>query len=72
MFRKSDNELGIDFSESYMAGDKISDLKPAVELGMTPFFIRSRHESDQNKEWLRAHNIKTYNTLYDAVNTYLS
>lgn len=72
MFRKSDDELGINFSESFMAGDKISDLKPAIELDMTPVFIRSRHEPNQNKEWLSAHNIKPFNTLYDAVNTYLS
>lgn len=72
MFRKSDNELGIDFTESFMAGDKISDLKPAIELGMTPIFIRSRHEPNQDKEWLRTHSIEQFDTLYDAVNTFLS
>jgi len=72
MFRKSDRELGIKFNESFMAGDKISDLKPAIELGMTPVFIRSRHESNQNRDWLRAHNIEQFDTLLDAVNAYLS
>lgn len=71
MFKKSADQLGIDFSSSFMAGDKISDLKPAIELGMTPIFIKSRHEPNQNKEWLKKHGITPYNTLYDAVKDYL-
>ena len=71
MFQKSDEKLGIDFSKSYMAGDKISDLKPAIKLGMTPIFIKSRHEPNQDKEWLKKHNIKPFDTLYDAVQKYL-
>ncbi|WP_340104019.1 D-glycero-alpha-D-manno-heptose-1,7-bisphosphate 7-phosphatase [Rhodohalobacter sp. 8-1] len=71
MFRKSDKKLGINFSESFMAGDKISDLKPAIELGMTPIFIKSRHEPNQDKEWLSNHGITPYDTLYDAVEDYL-
>lgn len=67
MFLKAAERLGIDFSKSCMAGDKITDLKPAVELGMKPFFIRSRHEPDQDKDWLRRHNIPVYDTLLDAV-----
>jgi len=68
MFQKSDDVLGIDFGKSYMAGDKLSDLKPALELGMTPFFIRSRHEHKQDKEWLKKHDIEIYDTLLQAVN----
>lgn len=67
MFRKAANKHDIDFSHSYMAGDKISDLKPAIELGITPFFIRSRHEPRQDKEWLNRHNIDSYETLWDAI-----
>lgn len=72
MFLNSDRKLGIDFSSSYMAGDKISDLKPALELGITPIFIRSRHEPYQDKEWLKKHNIAPFDTLYEAVKTILS
>jgi D-glycero-D-manno-heptose 1,7-bisphosphate phosphatase len=71
MFQKSADKLGIDFSTSFMAGDKISDLKPAIELGMTPIFIQSRHEPDQDKEWLIKHGITPYDTLYDAVQDHL-
>lgn len=68
MFRKAAEKHGIDFSRSYMAGDKITDLKPALALGMHPFFIRSRHEPKQDKNWLEKHRIKPYNTLLDALN----
>ena len=71
MFRKSDRILDIDFSSSFMAGDKISDLKPAIELGMTPIFIRSRHEPFQDKDWLKRNGIQPYDTLLDAVSNIL-
>ena len=67
MFMKADEQLNVDFSSSYMAGDKITDLQPAVELGITPFFIRSRHEPKQDKQWLKKHDIPIFNTLLDAV-----
>lgn len=68
MFKKAAEKHNIDFSSSFMAGDKISDLQPAVELGMKPFFIRSRHEPDQDKEWLKRHEIPSYKTLQQALN----
>ena len=71
MFLKTDEKLDIDFNRSYMAGDKISDLKPAIELGMTPVFIKSRHEPNQDKKWLERHSIKPFDTLYDAVKKHL-
>ncbi len=67
MFTKAAERLDIDLSKSCMAGDKLTDLKPAVELGMKPFFIRSRHEPGQDKAWLKKHNIPVFNTLLDAV-----
>lgn len=67
MFRKAAQKHGIDFKRSYMAGDKITDLKPAVKLGITPFFIRSRHERNQDKQWLADHGIETFDTLYDII-----
>ena len=66
LFRKAEQKYGIDFHNSYMAGDKISDLQPAVELGITPFFIRSRHEKNQDKQWLNKHNISIFDTLKEA------
>ncbi|MDX1638121.1 MAG: HAD family hydrolase [Balneolaceae bacterium] len=69
MFEKAAAKHNIDFSRSYMAGDKISDLKPAVELGMTPFFIRSRHEPNQDKGWLQKHEIPMFDNIKQVVET---
>lgn len=69
MFKKAAAKYNIDFSGSYMAGDKVSDLKPAVELGINPFFIRSRHEPYQDKNWLNKHDITSYDNLKQVVNT---
>lgn len=63
MFKRAQEKYDIVFSQSYMAGDKISDLKPAVELGITPFFIRSRHEPHQDKNWLSKHGISIYDHI---------
>ncbi len=69
MFRKAAQKHKIDFDQSYMAGDKISDLKPAIELGMQPFFIRSRHEPGQDKTWLKRHNIQTFDNIKQVIDT---
>lgn len=69
LFEKARKEFQIDFSQSFMAGDKISDLKPAVKLGIKPLFIRSRHELKQDKNWLKTKNIKIFNSLWDAIQT---
>lgn len=67
MFLKAKKEFNIDFSRSYMAGDKITDLKPAVNLGITSFFIKSRHEPYQSKNWLKVHNIRTFDNIGQVV-----
>lgn len=69
MFEQAAAKHNIDFSRSYMAGDKITDLKPAVTLGITPFFIRSRHEEDQDKSWLDRHNIPIFANIKEVVDT---
>lgn len=66
LFKRAQEEFDIDFTRSFMAGDKISDLKPAVKLGITPFFIRSRHEPQQDMEWLKNHEITVCDTLLDV------
>jgi D-glycero-D-manno-heptose 1,7-bisphosphate phosphatase len=63
MFEKAAAKHNINFKNSYMAGDKITDLKPAVELGITPFFIRSRHEPNQEKAWLDQHDIPSFENI---------
>jgi len=69
MFEQAARDHQIDFSRSYMAGDKVSDLQPAVALGIKPFFIRSRHEPDQNKGWLRNHNISFFDNIGQVIET---
>lgn len=69
MFQKAIKALGINPKKSFMAGDKITDLQPAIELGIKPFFIRSRHEPRQDKNWLVKHDVSTFDTLFDAVKT---
>ena len=69
MFRKAAEKHDIDFGSSYMAGDKVSDLKPAVELGMKPFFIRSRHEPKQDRGWLKQHGIPAFDNIGQLINS---
>ncbi|HYW35651.1 MAG TPA: HAD-IIIA family hydrolase, partial [Balneolaceae bacterium] len=67
MFEKAARKHDINFCRSFMAGDKITDLKPAIELGITPLFIRSRFAPSQDKEWLRRHNIPIFDTLWEGI-----
>ncbi len=57
MFELASKELAIDYSQSVMVGDKLSDLKPSIQLGMKSFLVKSVHESEQDLEWLRTHNV---------------
>jgi D-glycero-D-manno-heptose 1,7-bisphosphate phosphatase len=72
MFEKAAREHQIDFSKSYMAGDKMTDMQPAVELGIAPFFIRSRFEPYADKKWLKKHHIPCFDSLLEAVETIIS
>lgn len=67
MFEKAARRFKIDYSQSFMAGDKVTDLKPAVELGITPLFIRSRHEPNQDKEWLRENTVGQFDSLWEGI-----
>lgn len=71
MFDKAAKKHNIDFDSSFMAGDKLTDLQPAVELGITPFFIKSRHEPGQDKSWLQQHDIPASPTLKEALINHL-
>ncbi len=67
MFETAAEEQSIDFSQSYMAGDKQTDLQPAVDLGITCFHIQSRHPSRPDESFLQQHNIPTYNHLGEVI-----
>lgn len=63
MFQKAMRRFNIDPVQSFMAGDKITDLKPAIELGMKPFYIRSRFHSEEAEQWLEKHDLNIFENL---------
>lgn len=67
MFEKAITAFDIDPSKSFMAGDKNSDLIPAVKLGIKPIFITSRHESDQDKNWLQKNKVPIFPNIGRAL-----
>ncbi|MEX0928330.1 MAG: HAD-IIIA family hydrolase [Balneolales bacterium] len=68
MFEKARAKYGIDYRQSLMAGDKVSDLIPAVRLGITPFMIRSRFWDQQDHAWVCDNNIEVFDDLGAVVN----
>ncbi|MEX1213376.1 MAG: HAD family hydrolase [Balneolaceae bacterium] len=67
MFEKAIKAHNIDPERSWMAGDKMTDLQPALKLGITPFFLRSRHLPNQDPEWFEKHRIPTFDRLIDTL-----
>lgn len=67
LFRRAAERFGIDFGRSWMAGDKTSDLEPALALGMRPLYLATRHHAGQDREWIRRNGIPTHATLWEAV-----
>jgi len=57
MFETAQNEFNINYQQSIMIGDKKTDLEPALQLGIRPFFVRSVHEMNQDRDWIVKHNI---------------
>lgn len=67
MFLKALEKFDIDPGQSFMMGDKVSDLVPAVKLGIQPIFIHSRHEPQQDRSWLKQHELKTHLNIAKAL-----
>ncbi len=72
MFRKAADRFNIDLSSSHMAGDKITDLTPALELGMQAYFVRSRFEDSQDKNWLKEKEIGIYDSLHQIIKSVIA
>jgi D-glycero-D-manno-heptose 1,7-bisphosphate phosphatase len=51
----------------HMAGDKISDLQPAIKLGIKPHLIKSRFYETLDMNFIRQHQITTYINLFEVV-----
>ena len=47
MFLEAIEEFDIDIENSYMVGDRFTDLKPADELGIYPVLIKTGYGEDQ-------------------------
>ena len=47
MFLEAIEEFDIDIENSYMVGDRFTDLKPADELGIYPVLIKTGYGTDQ-------------------------
>ena len=52
LFEKAAADLNIDIKNSYMLGDKASDLIPADKLGITPVFLKTGHGREKTLEGL--------------------
>ena len=63
LFHKAANEFQIDFERSVMVGDKQTDLLPALELGISPFLVKSRFFDDELKLWAEHFNIPILETI---------
>lgn len=68
LFKQAAERFDIDFSQSYMAGDKSSDIKPALELGMKPFLVHSRFTDKKLIAWANRQKVAFHPSLVEAVN----
>ncbi len=50
MFLEAKKDLNIDFSESIMVGDKISDVKAGINLGMRSILVKTGHGKQEIKK----------------------
>ncbi len=63
MFEQAAAEHDIDFLQSHMAGDKLSDIKPAISLDMQAYLIRSRFTPDWDRDFIKKHAIPEFEHL---------
>lgn len=68
MFEAAADKHDIDISQSCMAGDKETDLQPALELGIQCFHISSRHPTEPHADFLKKHNIPSFDHLGEVIN----
>lgn len=71
MFLKALRRYKADPKQCFMAGDKLSDLKPAIKLGMKPFLIKSRFYETQDKEFIKINDISVFPTLFQCISELL-
>ena len=67
MFEKALRRFNAEPTLCHMAGDKISDLQPAIKLGIKPHLIRSRFYGSVDQDFIREHSIPVYHTLSEVL-----
>jgi D-glycero-D-manno-heptose 1,7-bisphosphate phosphatase len=67
LFERTAERFNIDFRKSFMAGDKASDITPALKLGMTPFLVSSRFTNIELLSWAFNNNVVFFPTINEAV-----
>lgn len=68
-FEQAIEDLDIDVSQSYMVGDKVTDLIPAEELGFKTAMVLTGHGKDNLEELQNSHlNAILYDNLLDFAN----
>ncbi len=68
MFEEARVKYNIDYTKSFMIGDKLSDIEAAIRLGITPIFVRTGHGIEEvDKIYF---NTLIYNNVYEAA-TYI-
>lgn len=58
MLRRSENEMGVDFSSGYYVGDTIEDIKMAQKIGAVPVLVRSGKGKETEKKYLKSFDSK--------------
>jgi D-glycero-D-manno-heptose 1,7-bisphosphate phosphatase len=57
----------LDASQCVVMGDKPSDLKPGVKLGMKGFYIQSRFHEKNDQNWLAEHGFSPYQNIGEVL-----
>lgn len=63
MFLQAQSDFNIDFNESIVVGDKISDIESAIRLGMKPVIVKTGHGSKEIKKL--KYKTEVFDSLYE-------
>ena len=60
-------KYSLDASKCIVMGDKPSDLKPGLALGMRAFYIKSRFHEKNDHKWLADYNFQPYKNIGEVL-----
>ncbi|AYD41396.1 D-glycero-beta-D-manno-heptose 1,7-bisphosphate 7-phosphatase [Clostridium fermenticellae] len=67
LFKKAIKDFNIDVHESFALGDKVSDLKPALELGIKSILLKTGY-GIREKNYIHNFDVLLKEDILDAVN----